>query len=68
MKVVYFGVIVLVYFFLYEGFGMFVVEVLVCVCLVIICVNVFIFEVVGEVVIYVDGNDVDGLMDVLCEV
>lgn len=68
MKVVYFGVVVLVYFFLYEGFGMFVVEVLVCGCLVIICVNVFIFEVVGEVVIYVDGNDVDGLMDVLCEV
>ncbi|MDT9339350.1 glycosyltransferase [Trichodesmium erythraeum 21-75] len=68
LKVAYSGAVALVYPSLYEGFGMPVAEALACGCPVITCANASIPEVVGEAAIYVDGNDVDGLTDALCEV
>lgn len=68
LKVAYSGAVALVYPSLYEGFGMPVAEALACACPVITCANASIPEVVGEAAIYVDGNDVDGLTDALCEV
>lgn len=62
------GVIVLVYFLKYEGFGLFILEVMVCGCLVIICKIVLILEVVGIVVLYINDNDINSLVNVLGEV
>lgn len=62
------GAIVLVYFLKYEGFGLFILEVMVCGCLVIICKIVLILEVVGIVVLYINDNDINSLVNVLGEV
>lgn len=60
--------IVLVYFLKYEGFGLFILEVMVCGCFVIICKNFLILEVVGIVVLYINDNDINSLVNVLGEV
>jgi len=68
LKVAYSGAVGLVYPSLYEGFGMPVAEALACGCPVITCPNASIPEVAGEAAIYIDGNDVEGLIEALCEV
>ncbi|MBC6471505.1 MAG: glycosyltransferase [Hormoscilla sp. GM102CHS1] len=58
----------LVYPSKYEGFGLPVLEAMACGCPVITSPNASIPEVAGEAVIYVHDEDVDGLVNALCEV
>lgn len=52
-------VLVLMYFFLFEGFGVLLLEVMYVDVLILMFNFFFLFEVVGEVVIIVDFIDVD---------
>ncbi|MBD2597856.1 methyltransferase domain-containing protein [Nostoc spongiaeforme FACHB-130] len=64
----YSGAVALVYPSKYEGFGMPIVEAMACGCPVITCPNASIPEVAGEAAIYVKDNDVDGMVNALCDV
>lgn len=64
----YSGALALVYPSKYEGFGMPVAEAMACGCPVITCPNASIPEVAGNAAIYVNDNDVEGLVNALCEV
>lgn len=68
LSVAYSGAIALVYPSKYEGFGLPVLEAMACGCPVITSPNASIPEVSGEAVIYVHDEDVDGLVNALCEV
>ncbi|MEB3281500.1 MAG: methyltransferase domain-containing protein [Lyngbya sp.] len=68
LAIAYSGATALVYPSLYEGFGMPVAEAMACGCPVITCPNSSLPEVGGEAVIYINENDLDGLIDALCDV
>jgi len=68
LSVAYSGAIALVYPSKYEGFGLPVLEAMACGCPVITSPNASIPEVAGEAAIYVHDEDVDGLVNALCEV
>ncbi|MBD2125292.1 glycosyltransferase [Microcoleus sp. FACHB-1] len=68
LRVAYSGAVALIYPSKYEGFGLPVLEAMACACPVITCPNASIPEVAGEAAIYVNDEDVDGMVDALCEV
>lgn len=68
LKVAYSGAIALVYPSKYEGFGLPILEAITCGCPVITCPNSSLPEVAGEAALYVKEDDVNGLVDALCEV
>ncbi|MEB3150125.1 MAG: FkbM family methyltransferase [Sphaerospermopsis sp.] len=68
LAIAYSGAVALVYPSKYEGFGMPIVEAMACGCPVITCPNASIPEVAGEAALYVNDDDVDAMVNALCEV
>ena len=68
LKAAYSGAIALVYPSKLEGFGLPILEAIACGCPVITCPNASIPEVAGEAAIYVNDEDVSGMVNALCEV
>ncbi|MGD2180385.1 glycosyltransferase family 4 protein [Lusitaniella coriacea] len=68
LRLAYGGAVALVYPSKYEGFGLPVLEALACGCPVITTPNASLPEVAGDAALYVKGDDVEGMMDALCEV
>ncbi|AVH69732.1 FkbM family methyltransferase [Nostoc sp. 'Lobaria pulmonaria (5183) cyanobiont'] len=68
LALAYSGAVALVYPSKYEGFGMPVLEAMACGCPVITCANSSITEVAGDAAIYVQDDDVNALVNALCEV
>jgi len=68
LAITYSGAAALVYPSKYEGFGMPVVEAMACGCPVITCPNASIPEVAGKAAIYVNDDDLEGMVNALCEV
>jgi glycosyltransferase involved in cell wall biosynthesis len=68
LRIAYAGAVALVYPSKYEGFGMPIVEALACGCPVITCPTSSIPEVAGEAALYVQEEDINGMVDALCKV
>lgn len=68
LAIAYSGAMALVYPSKYEGFGMPIVEAMACACPVITCPNASIPEVAGEAALYVNDDNVDELVNALCEI
>ena len=68
LKAAYSGAIALVYPSKYEGFGLPVLEAMVCGCPVITCANASIPEVAGEAALYVKDDDINEMANALCDV
>jgi glycosyltransferase involved in cell wall biosynthesis len=68
LRAAYSGSVALVYPSIYEGFGLPLLEALACGCPVITCPNASIPEVAGEAALYVKDNDVEELVNALCEI
>jgi hypothetical protein len=68
LRIAYSDALALVYPSLYEGFGLPVLEAMVCGCPVITCPNASLPEVGGEAVLYVNDRDVEGMANALHEV
>ena len=68
LRLAYAGAVALVYPSKYEGFGMPLVEAMACGCPVITCANGSIPEVAGEAAIYVNDDDVEGMVNAIYEV
>ncbi|MBE9115971.1 glycosyltransferase [Lusitaniella coriacea LEGE 07157] len=68
LRLAYGGAVALVYPSKYEGFGLPVLEALACGCPVITTPNASLPEVAGDAALYVKDDDIEGMMDALCEV
>jgi hypothetical protein len=68
LRAAYSGSVALVYPSIYEGFGLPILEAIACGCPVITCPNASIPEVAGEAALYVKDNDVEELVNALCEI
>ncbi len=68
LRLAYAGAVALVYPSKYEGFGLPIVEALACGCPVITCPTSSIPEVAKGAALYVQPEDVNGMVDALCEV
>lgn len=68
LRIAYGGAVALIYPSKYEGFGMPIAEALACGCPVITCSNASIPEVGGNAVIYIKDDDVEEMIEALCEV
>ena len=68
LKAAYSGAVALVYPSKLEGFGLPILEAIACGCPVITCPNASIPEVAAEAAIYVNDEDVSGMVNALCEV
>jgi len=68
LRAAYSGSVALVYPSIYEGFGLPLLEALACGCPVITCPNASIPEVAGEAALYVKDNDVEELVNALCDI
>jgi glycosyltransferase involved in cell wall biosynthesis/Flp pilus assembly protein TadD/GT2 family glycosyltransferase len=68
LRAAYSGALALVYPSKYEGFGLPVLEAISCGCPVITCPNASIPEVGGQAVVYVNEDDVSGLVNALTQV
>ncbi|WP_272819126.1 class I SAM-dependent methyltransferase [Scytonema hofmannii] len=64
----YSGAVALVYPSIYEGFGLPILEAMACGCPAITCPNASLPEVASKAALYVNSNDVEGLVSALCEV
>ncbi|BBD64122.1 putative glycosyl transferase [Nostoc commune NIES-4072] len=68
LRLAYAGAVALVYPSQYEGFGMPVIEAMACGSPVITTPNASLPEAGGDAVIYVKDDDIQGMVDALCEV
>jgi len=68
LAIAYSGALALAYPSIYEGFGMPILEAMACGCPVITCPNSSILEVAGEAAIYVQYDDVNAMVNSLCDV
>jgi hypothetical protein len=68
LRLAYAGAVALIYPSKYEGFGLPIVEALACGCPVITCPTSSIPEVAKGAALYVQAQDVNGMVDALCEI
>jgi glycosyltransferase involved in cell wall biosynthesis len=68
LRLAYAGAVALIYPSKYEGFGLPIVEALACGCPVITCPTSSIPEVAKDAALYVQDQDVNGMVDALCEI
>jgi Glycosyl transferases group 1 len=68
LRLAYAGAVALIYPSKYEGFGLPIVEALACGCPVITCPTSSIPEVAKGAALYVQDQDVNGMVDALCEI
>lgn len=68
LRLAYAGAVALVYPSKYEGFGLPIVEALACGCPVITCPTSSLPEVAKDAALYVQDEDVPGMVDALCEI
>jgi Glycosyl transferases group 1 len=68
LRLAYAGAVALIYPSKYEGFGLPIVEALACGCPVITCPTSSIPEVAKSAALYVQEQDVNGMIDALCEI
>lgn len=68
LKIAYSGAVAFIFPSQYEGFGLPILEAIACGCPVITTPNASIPEVAGEAALYVKDNDIDAMVNALCDV